>query len=423
MAETKVPDAIEARLLAIRARMIQDQAGAVAELEVLLRKSSNDVQRQIIKALDLSPSKQTAKVRSLLRRYHVADAALITASVTQGLHSSAELAAGYAGSMAQVHAEILGLANTVQPPVSGLSVSDQGAARLLAERSKRIVGPLPKPKTAGDRLAQENLNRFKGTGDVSAVLNGQAKQHATEATRVVMKGIKESKTVADSAQRMQAVIRLEGNTPEVPRLLKQLQEAGRKVARTGSPQAQKEWTKIIRRLDRYQETLRETGTTRKAYLALLQKVKSKKFRVESLDSTLERWTYQAQRGRAERWVRTESATAFRNLQFEQDKQRSWVVGYIWRMHRTTHKRWVNRGKRQSVRGPRRTVGGASRKKKFGGKHCICEALANSRLSVETAQQFPNGGHPHCNCTLVPIIDKGKMRDAPITAEEREFLGD
>jgi hypothetical protein len=409
------------RLLAIRNKMITDTAGALADLEKLLRRSADKVRREIIKALDLPPARQSARVRRLLESYHAADASLIAAATVDNQYLAATLADQYARTMAIAHADVLGVEapGVTTENLRGLKVSDRGAAKLLKERTLGIGAPLPKPQTEGDKLAQENLTRFRGTGDISERLHGKATVNSREAARQVLRGIKETDTVANSAREMQRILRREGTrvaaNDQLPRLLRDLEKAARSVSNRGSPADKRAWNQIIRRLNRYQAGLRETGTVRKAYLELLQTVQSTGFKHESIGRVIERWTYYKQRYRAEVWVRTETATAYRNLQLEQDKGTPWIIGYIWRMHRQTHKRWT-KGRKVG-----RRVVRPGKRKKFGGKHCICEVLNGKRLSIETAKEFPNGGHPHCNCSLEPIFSRRKMRDTPFTDEELEFL--
>ncbi len=405
-----LPDDITARLLAIREQMIRDVAAAVANIEPLLQQSADAVQAEILAVVDLPARQRSAAVRRLLESYHVADAETLTRAIEGQLKDAAGYAARYAdivsmGGLAATASDIVTDSDT-----AFLLTRAEGSAQAALAIERRDLstrGRPPKPITEGDKVAQKHLRRFPGTSNISRALHGKAVANSREASRLVLRGIREAENVSTAARNMQRLIRTQGSrvaaNEQLPKLLQQLEEAGRRLAKTGSPEDLREWQKITRKLRDYQHTLRETGTVRKAYLKLLQTIESPDFRVSQLGKTIQRWTYYKQRYRSEVWIRQETATAYRNLQMEQDRDRDYIIGYIWRMHRQTHNRWIKGRKRG-----RRRVGKPGRRRIFGGRHCICEVMANRRLSKDIASEYPGMGHPNCNCTFEPIVSRKKL---------------
>jgi len=221
-----------------------------------------------------------------------------------------------------------------------------------------------------------------------------------------LRSIRESEQVGRAAREMQRLLKDKGLTlaknDRLPKLIDQLQQAGRQLARNeGDPTAMRQWRRQIAKLQRYQESLVKNGTVQNGYVELLQNIASDENAHRRIGKTVKQWSYWKQRYRAEAWIKTESATAFRAAQLHKDRGKKWITAYRWRMYAKTHSAWTSRGKKAGKGGP-------GKSKKLGGAHYICEVLDGQIISKDVAAQHPRGGHPHCNCTFEPVMDKSKL---------------
>lgn len=262
-------------------------------------------------------------------------------------------------------------------------------------------------KTRGDQLIRKHRRPWQGVDGLSRHLHGTAATEGQEMSRVVLRSIRESERASSAARELQRLVKLEGHAvgagSKRPKLIDDLLEAGEALQHNAQdPEVWAQWEKAQRRIKRYTTTLAPRGTVQTAYLEVLQDVQSDSFRAKDIRKAVDKWSYQKQRYQAERIIKTEQATAHRIEQMEKQKGQSWIVGYRWQMAAQLH------ATKMRKRGGR---------KKLGGKRCICEVMDQTVMSPEVAREYPQGGHPHCLCTFVPVYSEKGMMEAPITSDE------
>jgi hypothetical protein len=193
-------------------------------------------------------------------------------------------------------------------------------------------------------------------------------------------------------------------------------------------------SKELKRLEKYVARLKEGGRVQSAYREVIQDLtkydpkqthveyirKGKKVRrritppEQRLTKAVQKFTHHKQRMAAERILNTESQTAFRSAGLDRNEGKPWIIGYRWEMNRGLHSRFRKRTKVKRHRKP-------ARKRKFGGKRCICEVMQGKVLSPTEVREWPQGGHPNCGCRFKPVYDESKMMTADITPEEEGWL--
>ena len=81
------------------------------------------------------------------------------------------------------------------------------AERALSEHS---AAKALRPITPADRLVMQHLRPFQGTKSISATLHGEALVNSREATRVVLRSIRESETLSRAARELDEIQRHAG---------------------------------------------------------------------------------------------------------------------------------------------------------------------------------------------------------------------
>lgn len=204
---------------------------------------------------------------------------------------------------------------------------------------------------------------------------------------------------------------------EHPQIIKQIREHINNLGKlTGN-----ELKTTLVRLRAYLPRLKPGGRMRLAYAELITDLS----RGKAAEGTVEKWAHQSQRSHAERIMVTEQQKAFRMAQIDRTSAMPGLVGYRWRMNRSKHARFLRSkpGRFSPRRAARSTRGG--RVRGLAGKHCICEAMDGTIISVEDYKtEWSSGGHPNCACFFEEVFDRDSMFSSlrgPESAEEKAFL--
>jgi hypothetical protein len=244
---------------------------------------------------------------------------------------------------------------------------------------------LIKNRSAGGRRA------FSGRLSLSDRLHKMTSRDLKEVTTRTLRAIREGQSLGFASRELtSASAGFAQDLEKVPKLVRNLQRSARRMEGLTGVDLQKD----LNALRRYAKRLKPGGRMQSAYSELLQKFEKydpKKTSGKQLQSALEGFTHQRQRAAAERIIRTESQTAFRQARLDRDVGKPWLVGYKWRLRRG------------------------------GNIGCICESLNGKLLTPAEARTYAGGGHPNCSCTLEPVYDTEAMMQAPITQAERAWL--
>ena len=242
-----------------------------------------------------------------------------------------------------------------------------------------------KARTAGARRA------FSGRLTLSDRLHRMVGREQREVTTRTLRAIREGQSLGFASRELTSASA--GFAQDLERLPKLVDKAVRSARRmeqlTGV-----DLSKDLRALRRYASRLKPGGRMQSAYselLAKLEKFDVKKTSGSQMTKALEGFTHQRQRYAAERLLRTESETAFRQARIARDDGKTWLKGYMWRLRRGG------------------TIG------------CICETMNGKLLTAAEARAWAAGGHPNCSCTFEPVYDTEAMLSAPTTAAERAWL--
>jgi hypothetical protein len=445
------------KLFDIREAMLRNMVAAVEDYDALLQPAAERLRQEIRRAEGLPRAKRSRAVRAAVRRFYgtagtglgqaigglFADAdgfvqryerGLVDYRVSERLDPEAALAgseavagiaggAGGAGAAVALAARQLG----TEPAPEAVAAVRREAVDDMGQGFKRRMAAGERAVADLRRAGEMQPYPDQGLQQLSKRIHGQALADSREASRVVLRAIREGQNVEEAARDLQRLVGkrglVVGGKEELPRLVRELKDAGRALAAAGGPAEQAEWSRVRRQLARYTRGLKPGSTVQKGYVELLRRLQRPKFRLDQLDGVVDRWGYWKQRHVAERHIRTQQAAAYRARQVEQDaRQRAWIVGYIWRLNRRAHTKWVKGGRSLGKPGPLIRGRRPSGRKALGGARCICEVMNGKLISVETAREYPNGGHPHCNCTFEPVYNRAAMLSAPVTAEEERLLG-
>jgi hypothetical protein len=146
-----------------------------------------------------------------------------------------------------------------------------------------------------------------------------------------------------------------------------------------NPQAQAQWTRTLKKAERYVDKLAETGT-KHASLQLVNQLKAAvdKGRLELVDNSLKWWIYDKQLYNLKRIARTEMATATHRAVIDGTIDNEHIIGYQWSLS-SSHKIFD-----------------------------ICDYYASVDQGlgkgVWRKESVPrHKAHPHCMCRLTPRV--------------------
>jgi hypothetical protein len=194
--------------------------------------------------------------------------------------------------------------------------------------------------------------------------------------------------------------------------LKQLEKYVERLKEGG--RVQSAYREVIQDLTKYgpqQKTVKYLRRTRKGVVKVKRRITLPGDRIQK---AIQKFTHHKQRMAAERILNTESQHAFRLGGLDRNEGKPWIIGYRWEMNRGLHSRFRKRTKVRRHRKP-------ARKRKFGGKRCICEVMQGKVLKPAEAREWAQGGHPNCGCRLKPVYDEARMMTADITPSEEQWL--
>lgn len=434
-----LPESQRQRLEEIRDGMVDDVAAAIERLDPELRELARQVADEVRSAQALPARMRAQTIRAAIGRFYAASDSAISRVGAQQLLDAAQYAERYSAILD--HYRVRERHQLPEKPAAGemKTISDydawwlstQGEAqaetalrygvrgdearqaaaiRAQGRRAAAREGITP-PVTKGDSILQRHAQPFPGVADISERLHGTAAVRSGEATRSVLRTIRESESLDEAARELQRVMGPHGGVgakAKMPRLVADLEKRARALAHSADdPELAKAFRAQVRKARKYARGLAESGTVQSGYFEVLDDLTRKagrgRLNDQAVDKAVEKWSYWKQRYNAERIVRTETAAAYRSRSLESDMARPWIVGYRWRMFASFHAAFKRRK--------------PSRLKRFGGAHCICEVMAGEVLSPAVARQYPRMGHPHCVCYLEPVIELRAMLEAPITDEE------
>jgi hypothetical protein len=227
----------------------------------------------------------------------------------------------------------------------------------------RRVYPIKKT-WSGDPLARRHLTPWSKIKRPTKLIRDGAESSAREATRIVTRSIKDAESVGSSARSLQTYL----GKARKPRIIRDFEKAGERLARSSGEI--REWAALKKRMRKYYSKLRIGSTTQSAYIELLQDIE--KWGPAQVDKAVEKWTYWKQRYNAERIIRTETATAYRQRQVASDKARPWIIGYRWVLNRGLHRKFVARK--------------PGKLKKFGGRHWVDTHIVAAHFSLYTTRK-------------------------------------
>jgi hypothetical protein len=452
---SEIPLSQTDRLNTVRESMLRNVRKSLNAYSGPLREDADKLMADILAASDLPTAQRTRVVRRLIEAFYQRNAGTLATSVGQLVEDTSAYVQRYERTLAAYHVQKRFKLKDLPGPgdvekisayetayyqqygQAGVQASTayqlRGARQELAEREvaaarraaqaqgralsaareEAIRARLgqAKPVTTGDKLAVKNLYRYTGDLSLSTRMHGPVAEQSREATRVILRQIRESESLGSASREIHRLLKDKVGAPpgggeKLPKLMQQLSDAGKALAK-GDPRARDQINATLKRINKYQRQLRSGRTVQNGYVELLERLKSPKVRAETIANAVDSWSYWKQRYHAEKWMRTESAAAYRTSQIEGDLDKPWVVGYKWLLFAAGHAKWV------------KTKPGNLTA--YGGKHCICEQMHGQILSKEVALQYPRGGHPHCMCSLRPVFDLDKMVETPITPSEKEWL--
>ncbi len=242
---------------------------------------------------------------------------------------------------------------------------------------------LIKSRSAGGRKA------FSGRLTLSDRLHKMTTREAREVTTRTLRAIREGQSLGFASREL---VRggFAQDLENLPKLMRKVVRSARRMeGLTGV-----DLSKDLRALRRYASRLKAGGRMQAAYVELLDKLQGfdpKKTEGAQLNKALDGFVHQRQRYAAERVLRTEAETSFRQARLARDEGKTWLKGYIWRLQRG------------------------------GSIGCICESLNGKLMKPAEARAYAGGGHPDCSCTLEPVYDTQAMLSAPMTSAERAWL--
>jgi hypothetical protein len=391
-------------LTALRDQQVRAMQAAVAELIPSLQSGMDEALARI-QASGYSPKVTRAEMLALAKRHSSATERAVLEQV-----SSAVSAADHYDSVLTNHVSKSALYR------AGIEAGAQGARVSVA---RTIVSNSPAPPastaTAPQKLANANIKKVSENHPLSSRLHASAIQHEREIVQHAVHAVSEHRAMGDAGKRLIAQVENKGvdlgGGQNVPKLLQNLADKARGLAVEAGPAAQREMALAIQRAEKYTAGLAENSRTYTAWREAIDRIQ--KQGAKGVDEALNRWGVEKQRYNAERILQTETMAAYRSEQYLRDKEKPYVVGYIWRMNKGARKRFVKRV------APTRSFPMPGQPKK-SGKHgrCICELLDGKRLGRDAPAEYPRGGHPHCCCWFEPVVDQRLVLDAPITANER-----
>lgn len=419
---TPLPDSDRERLRAIRDAQLRDIREAVNTYARPIRTEANALIDLVDRVQD-----NPALVLAAIRAFHVKHHRRLAGFVANMVENAATVASRYDELIndfgVRARRDLPGQPRGPDPRAIAASEvrfrTTLGAPGASAAVARARLGTRPPQRAGipqrfpGDAEALRRLRPFRGTpaANVSERLHGRGVATSREASRVILRGIQESQSLDVAARELIQELKKKGlnlaENQQVPRLIRELKASGTALARRADdPAARAAWRKTLREIDRFQKGLLKGGTVQNAYLELLQN--ARKFGPERVGQITDNWTYWKTRQQAERWIRTESAVAYRSAQAEKDQPKPWVVGYRWNLTRAVHSRYT-----------RRLFGKKGRRGRIA---CVCEHMDGKIISKETLAEYPGGGHPHCSCWFEPIVDRSRMTGGFVSREEDERLG-
>ena len=404
----QLPAEVQRELRQIRDSQLRAINEAIGDYSIPVQRDAGRLIRRI-RALHDNPQ----EIRRLLAAFHVKHTQTrIGRIVLEQIADASGFARRYERLIGAFHAARVG------PAATGFGNVSSARAAIALRNVLTLRRPEAASITAGDRLARRVLKQppavlVRGTplAPVSSRLHGQAIATSRDATRVVLRSIREQQSLGFASRELTRQLSARGldvaGNAELPELVRRLQASGRALARgAGDP---KEWNRLKRQIDRHQRTLLQSGRVQGAYLELLQDLQ--KWGPAQVDRAVERWTAGKARFHAEQWIRTETAAAYRAAQMKSDEARPWIIGYRWRLNRGVHQKAVNRRFGTTGKGKNR------RSKRRGRVYCVCEIMDGSILSPAVAKDYPRGGHPHCTCLFEPVYNDRALLATPATAQE------
>jgi hypothetical protein len=256
---------------------------------------------------------------------------------------------------------------------------------------------------------------FQGELTLSDRLHKMTRRELRDVTRRVLTAIREGRAIGEVGRELLDAVPGLGEAYKVPpKTLTRFTKAVRRMETLLDVDHSKE----LKRLEKYVARLKEGGRVQSAYREVIQDLtkydpKTPKAQAK-LTRAVQKFTHHKQRMAAERILNTESQTAFRSAGLDRNEGKPWIIGYRWEMNRGLHSRFKKRTKVKRHRKP-------ARKRKFGGKRCICEVMQGKVLTPAEVREWLQGGHPNCGCRFKPVYDESKMMTADITPEEEGWL--
>lgn len=259
-----------------------------------------------------------------------------------------------------------------------------------------------KEGSAGARHAL-SYAKLRGSGGayglgkrLSRALHGHTKRETANAVKVITRSVREAARLNFASTELVKNVRL-GKAEKLPKLVQDVQD---KINRIGNRRMLgADFEDEARRLKKYLRRLKAGGRVRIGYLELVDSL-TKKGGVSK--KAVEKYAYHRQRYIAERIINTETQTAYRQSQLQAGRKEKYIVGYIWRLNRSVHARWLKKkpGRKTGKRGG----------KISHGRSCICEVNAGKRFTKEEAAEWTamGMGHPHCSCWWEEVFDKSKI---------------
>lgn len=295
------------------------------------------------------------------------------------------------------------------------------SARVAREAVLRPDVVRTAPMTAAEKSASKVLIKDRwNVRELSGRLHNTQSRVVREAYHGAARAVVDGGAMGDAGKRMIAEVERASKGAQtvaeqqrLPKLLEELKRHGNALAtNTGDAKTLKAWHETIAKIDRYQATLRTQGRVQAGYLELLERVR-RKDGPEMVDQSLDRWLVEKQRYNAERILATEAQAAYRSAQWQRDRSRPWVTGYIWRIQRGGRADYEKRTKPRTIKPPGRQGRGGG----IGRGRCVCEVMNGREFSKDAPLDFPHMGHPHCACYWEPIIDVKSAMAAPVTKDE------
>jgi hypothetical protein len=392
------------RVQQLRARMLADLADTVADLGLDLEADTNRVIRRI-KASGYKESVIRRETRWLMGRHYNKN---LTKAIAGQVENAATLAVRYAETV-----EAFALTQREVKPLSYSRASflvRKGRQTSRAALSTEVLLSQPAPpvvrKYVADRIMLTHVPEWKKVRVLSSKLHGRGVRASREITTQTMAAVREAKQLTAASSDLIRAVRATGagevgGKAELSALMKRVERAGYNLNKRGSEANLLEWQRVRRQMQRKVTRLAQGGRVQNSLIQILQTTKDTS--AKGIDNAIRHHANDVQKYNAERIIKSETLAAYKGDQVLADQKHDFIVGYIWRMNRAARSGFVKRRTSKSGR-----IIGAKRYRRGGRRRrCVCEALDGKRLSLETVRGRTARlmAHPHCMCTLEPVMDK------------------